>query len=153
MLSNGCQKVVKHSCQHRQRSTDWQLFGRQGRQGRSNDNFGLVTSDNSIVVRVLTLTTFNNLVSSKLSTRQLWQLYGCQSCHLDNCDIQGPIHLVPNLGCHNDNIVVVYADNLDNLFGDNHKVVTLTTFLTPFWQPFVLCVVVILNLQESHVVE
>ncbi len=31
-----------------------------------------------------------------------------------------------------DNILVVNADDLDNLFYDNHKVVTVTTFLTPF---------------------
>ena len=32
-------------------------------------------------------------------------------------------------GHHN---LVVYVDDLDNLYRDNHKVVTLATFLTPF---------------------
>ena len=85
------------------------------------------------------MTPFNNLVLSKVSMWQLWQLYGRQSCQHDNFDNQRPIHLVPNFGCHNDNVLVVKADNLDNLLGDNHKGVILTTSLTTFRQCFVLC--------------
>ena len=39
-------------------------------------------------------------------------------------------HMVPNLGCHSDNFLVVPDDNLDNFLDDNHKVVTVTIRLT-----------------------
>ncbi len=47
--------------------------------------------------------------------------------------------MVPNLGCHSDNFLVVPDDNLDNFLNDNHKVVTVTIRLTTVWQLFVLC--------------
>ncbi len=47
-------------------------------------------------------------------------------------------------GLHTDSPTVVKVTTtglqFDNLFGNNHKVVTLTTSLTTFRQPFVLCV-------------
>ena len=48
-------------------------------------------------------------------------------------------HMVPTLGCHSDNFLVVLTDNLDNFLCDNHKVVIVTIRLTTFWQLFVLC--------------
>ncbi len=48
--------------------------------------------------------------------------------------------MVPNLGCHSDNFLVVPNDNLDNFLDDNHKVVMVTIRLTTFRQLFVLCV-------------
>ena len=47
--------------------------------------------------------------------------------------------MVPNLGFQCDNVLVVNSDNFDNFWGDNHKVVNVTTFLTTFRQPLVLC--------------
>ena len=48
-------------------------------------------------------------------------------------------NMVPNLGCHSDNFLVVPDDNLDNFLDDNHKVVMVTIRLTTVWQLFVLC--------------
>ncbi len=58
--------------------------------------------------------------------------------------------MVPNLGCHSDNFLVVLNDNLDNFLDDNHKVVIVTIRLTTFRQLFVLCVVGTANFQQLH---
>ena len=48
-------------------------------------------------------------------------------------------HMAPNLGCHNENLLVVNVDDVDDFLVDNHKVVLLTTHLKTFRQPFILC--------------
>ncbi len=40
--------------------------------------------------------------------------------------------MVPNLGCHSDNFLVVPDDNLDNFLDDNHEVVIVTIRFTTF---------------------
>ncbi len=40
--------------------------------------------------------------------------------------------MAPNLGCHDENFLVVNADDFDNFLVDNHKVVLLTTHLKTF---------------------
>ncbi len=117
-------------------------------------------SDSFVVVRVvrvviLTTMTMISVISWELSELSLWQflttagcqnchidnywqLSGCQNCQYDNHDNQPLNYMVPSLGCHSDNFLVVPDDNLDNFLDDNHKVVTVTIRLTTFWQLFVL---------------
>ena len=47
--------------------------------------------------------------------------------------------MAPNLGCQDEDFLVVNADDFDNFLVDNHKVVLLTTHLKTFRQPCVLC--------------
>ncbi len=68
----------------------------------------------------------DTLQLSKLSNEQLFQLI--------------PNRMVPNLGCHGEDILVVNADDFDNFLNDNHKVVSVTTHLNTFRQPCVLYV-------------
>ncbi len=50
-----------------------------------------------------------------------WQQYGPLGCLFWQPDIS------PILGCHDENFLVVNADDFDNFLVDNHKVVLLTT--------------------------
>ena len=51
---------------------------------------------------------------------------------------------------HVDNLMVVKPDNFDNFAGDNHKVVTVTTHLTTYRQPCVLCVAEVILTRMGH---